>query len=204
MTRLESIFERSKKSGKKILVVYIPAGVPDTSTTRRFFNEVIDVGADIVILGIPFSESIADNHPLMRTASKVAIKNGTSAYRVVSLIKDYRRITDAPIIVRAYINNLISYGFKFGNDYNGFERFVTEAKIAGLDGLILADVPLDESEPFRQVCIKKNIRLIDSVLQPPFSETKIVSTELIEFLLNGDVAGAVSLVRSTREKLDNV
>jgi len=202
MTRLESIFERSKKSGKKILVVYIPAGVPDTSTTRRFFNEVIDVGADIVILGIPFSESIADN-PLMQAASQVAIKNGTSAYRVVSLIKDYRRITDAPIIVRSYINNLISYGFKFGNDYNGFERFVTEAKIAGLDGLILADVPIDESEPFRQVCIKKNIRLIDSVLQSPFSETKIVSTELIEFLLNSDVAGAVSLVRSIREKLDN-
>ena len=162
MTKLESTLDNLKQQGRKALNIYITAGAPDFNTSRQAILEVINAGADIVEIGIPFSDPLADG-PVIQSAAIAALNHSMSPYRVVSLIKDLRRVTSAPLIGMGYINSLMSYGYKYGNDYNGFERFVTEAKIAGLDGLIIADVPHEESESMKTICQRKRVHLIDFV-----------------------------------------
>ena len=162
MTRLESKLNELKSKGRKALNIYITVGAPDVETSKRAIIEATKAGADIIEIGIPFSDPLADG-PVIQASSAAAIKNRVSPYRVVNLVKDLRRSIDNPLIGMGYINSLMSYGYKYGNDYNGFERFVTEAKIAGMDGLIVPDVPHEESAQMRATSKRKGIHLIEFI-----------------------------------------
>ncbi len=162
MSRLESKLNELKNQGRKALNIYITAGAPDVETSKRAIIEATKAGADIIEIGIPFSDPLADG-PVIQASSTAAIKNRMSPYRVVSIIKELRKNIDNPLIGMGYINSLMSYGYRYGNDYNGFERFVTEAKIAGMDGLIIPDVPHEESTQIKATSRRKGIHLIEFV-----------------------------------------
>ena len=162
MTRLESVLNDLKNKGRKALNIYITAGAPDVETSKRAILEAFKAGADIIEIGIPFSDPLADG-PVIQASSTLALKNRMSPGKVLNLVKELRRSTNAPLIGMGYINSLMSYGYKFGLDYNGFERFVTEAKIAGMDGLIIPDVPHEESGQMRATAKRKGIHLIEFV-----------------------------------------
>ena len=162
MNRLDNTLDKLKSCGRKALNIYITAGAPDYDTSKRAVIEAVHSGADIIELGIPFSDPLADG-PVIQASSAAALRNRMSPYRVLTMVRELRRSIDAPIIGMGYINSMISYGYRYGNDYNGFERFVTEAKIAGMDGLIIPDVPHEESTQMRATSRKKGIHLIEFI-----------------------------------------
>ncbi len=162
MTRLENALAALKSKGRKALNIYITAGAPDVETSKRAILEAIKAGADIIEIGIPFSDPLADG-PVIQASSSLALKNRMSPGKVLSIVKELRRSTQAPLIGMGYINSLMSYGYKYGLDYNGFERYVTEAKIAGMDGLIVPDVPHEESVQMRASAKRKGIHLIEFI-----------------------------------------
>ena len=172
MTRLENTLAQLAKQNRKALNIYITCGSPDIEMSKRAIIETINAGADIIEIGIPFSDPLADGK-VIQASSSAALKNRVTVRSVINMIKDIRQKTQAPLIGMGYINNIMSYGYRYGNDYNGFERFVTEAKIAGMDGLIIPDVPHEESEQMRVFCKRKNMHLIEFI-------TPLTTTERME------------------------
>jgi tryptophan synthase alpha chain len=153
MTRLEMKLAKIKKAGKKGLFIYITAGAPDIKTTIDAVKAAEKAGADVIELGIPFSDPMADG-PVIQAAAVTAIKNGMTVQKVLELVGEIRQFSDIPLIGMGYINNMLNYGF---------ERFVREFKAAGMDGLILPDVPHEEAGDMRRICQEHEFHLIEFV-----------------------------------------
>ncbi len=136
MTRISEAFKN-----KKALIVFIMAGDPGIAKTERLVYEIEKAGADIIELGIPFSDSIADG-PTIQGAATRSLKQGVSAGDVLKLASKIRKRSNIPIILMTSFNIPFSYGL---------DKFAKDAAAAGVDGLILPDMPLEEAD-----LIKKN------------------------------------------------
>jgi tryptophan synthase alpha chain len=135
MGRIEKKFSELKKKGEKALVVYLTAGYPDLATSRGLILALDAAGADVLELGVPFSDPTADG-PAIQKASQKALQTGTTLSRVLSLIGDLRSSTNLPLVLFSYYNPI----FSFGN-----QRFAREAAEAGVDGVLVVDLPLEEA-----------------------------------------------------------
>ncbi len=153
MTRIEKKFAALKEAGKKGLVIYLMAGVPDVKGTLEAVRMAERAGADIIELGLPFSDPLADG-PVIQEAGIRALRGGMTLAGVLDLVKEIRKFTDIPLIGMGYVNNVLHYGA---------EKFVADAKAAGLDGAILPDVPHEEGNELREICKKMDFRLIEFV-----------------------------------------
>lgn len=153
MTRVENKFAELKKLGKKGLIIYITAGIPDAKATVQLVLEAEKAGADIVELGIPFSDPMADG-PVIQSASYQAIQNGMKLYKVLDIVREIRQESQMPLVAMGYINNMLNYGF---------EKFVQDAKDAGLDGFIIPDVPHEESGDMKKACAAHGMHLVEFV-----------------------------------------
>jgi tryptophan synthase alpha chain len=140
MGRIEKKFSELRKKGGKALVVYLTAGYPDLATSRDLILALDAAGADVLELGVPFSDPTADG-PAIQKASQEAIQNGTTLSRVLSLIGDLRSSTDIPMVLFSYYNPI----FSFGN-----QRFAREAAEAGADGVLVVDLPLEEAAELKK------------------------------------------------------
>ena len=138
MGRIEETFARLRYNKEKALITYIMAGDPDLDTTGSLIVAIERAGADILELGVPFSDPVADG-PTIQRASDRALKSKTSLKKVMSLVKKIRRKVTVPIIVMTYYNIIFQYGL---------ERFPVEAVSAGIDGAIIPDLPPEEAEEF--------------------------------------------------------
>jgi tryptophan synthase alpha chain len=136
MSRISGAFKSNKA-----LIVFIMAGDPSLARTEQLVHEIEKAGADIIEIGIPFSDSIADG-PTIQDAATRALAKDVSAADSIKLVKKIRKTSKIPIIFMTSFNILFSYGL---------EKFVKEASSAGVDGLILPDLPLEEADS-----IKKN------------------------------------------------
>jgi tryptophan synthase alpha chain len=140
--RIEQTFNLSK--GKKILSPYITAGDPDLETTLALMHELVKSGADIIELGIPFSDPMAEG-PVIQAAMERALLNDVSIDDVFKLVQDFRKENDTtPIILMGYLNPI---------EFYGYQSFAQKAKAAGIDGTIIVDLPPEESDdviPFWQ------------------------------------------------------
>lgn len=136
MTRISEAFKN-----KKALIIFIMAGDPNIAKTERLVYEIEKAGADIIELGIPFSDSIADG-PTIQGAAVRSLKQGVSAGDVIKLASKIRKRSKIPIILMTSFNIPFSYGL---------DKFAKDAAAAGVDGLILPDMPLEEADS-----IKKN------------------------------------------------
>jgi tryptophan synthase alpha chain len=135
MKRIEKRFAGLKERGEKALVAYLTAGFPDLETTRDLILALDAAGADVLELGVPFSDPTADG-PSIQRASQKALQNGTTLSRILSLLENLRPSTDMPVVLFSYYNPILAYG----ND-----RFARQAGDAGADGVLVVDLPAEEA-----------------------------------------------------------
>ena len=139
MSRIQTTFTSLQKQGRKALVPFITAGDPDPELTLLLMQALVAGGADIIELGVPFSDPMADG-PTIQRASERALKHGMSLTRVLDIARDFRRDNnDTPLVLMGYANPIEAYGV---------EQFARDAKGAGVDGVLTVDYPPEECEIF--------------------------------------------------------
>lgn len=154
--RIEKKFSQLKSMKQKGLICYIMGGYPNSAACEKIISSIVDGGADIVEIGIPFSDPIADG-PLIQEASYRALQNGFTPDKCLNLIKKTRKkYPELPIVIMTYSNIL---------QKNGFKQFMEMAKEAGTDGFILPDMTIDESKKYLEY--SKNLELASIFLVAP-------------------------------------
>ena len=156
MSRIEEAFQNHKA-----FIAFITVGDPDLETTERVVHAAVENGADLIELGIPFSDPTAEG-PVIMEADEVALKAGTTTDKVFELTKKLRKTITVPMVYMTYANVVFSYGC---------EKFAQKAADAGIDGLILPDVPYEEKEEFTEVFDRYGLGLISMIA--PTSEDRI-------------------------------
>lgn len=139
MGRIDETFARLRQRGERALVAYVMAGDPSLADTRRLVIEAERRGADLIELGIPFSDPLADG-PVIQRAGTRALASGTTLPRVLELVSTLRAEVRLPLVPFTYYNPVLAFGLK---------SFARTAADAGADGLIVPDLPYEESEPLR-------------------------------------------------------
>jgi tryptophan synthase alpha chain len=131
------------------LVIYLTVGDPDLATTRAIALAAIDAGADVLELGVPFSDPLADG-PVIERASHRAVANGTTLANVIALARDLRAARpQTGLVLFSYLNPILRYGRSDAGEHSGagiFERFTADAKAAGVDGVLATDLTIEEAE----------------------------------------------------------
>ncbi len=136
MNRIEQHLNKLIKQGKKAFIPYIMAGYPDQKTTEQVFSMLEDIGADVVELGVPFSDPLADG-PVIQEAADIALKNGITLKKVLSILKGLRKSHTVPVVLMTYYNPVYKYGLR---------KFFKDASQSGVDGVIIPDLPPDEAD----------------------------------------------------------
>ena len=150
-TRIDKRFAALKKEGRAALVTFIMAGDPEYDTSLAIAKALPKAGADIIELGMPFTDPMADG-PAIQAAGLRALKAGQRMTRTLSLVRDFRKDDDeTPIILMGYYNPIYIYGS---------ERFLADAKAAGVDGLIIVDLPPEEDEELCLPALKAGLNFI--------------------------------------------
>jgi len=150
-TRIDRRFAALKEEGRAALVTFTMAGDPDYDTSLAIARALPKAGADIIELGMPFTDPMADG-PAIQAAGLRALKAGQRMTRTLSLVRDFRKDDDqTPIILMGYYNPIYIYGN---------ERFVADAKAAGVDGLIIVDLPPEEDEELCLPALKAGLNFI--------------------------------------------
>lgn len=187
--RIESTFQRLRQANKKALIAYLMAGDPSLADTERLVLEIEQAGADIIELGVPFSDPIADG-PVIQLAAERGLRSGTSLRKILAMMKSLRMRTQVPIVLMVYYNSIYAMGL---------ETFCREAALAEIDGLIVPDMPADEAGPLKGPAAAAGLRLI--FLLAPTSTTErraYVAKESQGFLYY------VSLTGITGAKIQNM
>jgi tryptophan synthase alpha chain len=149
--RIARRFAALKHEGRAGLVTFITAGDPDHETCRAVLEGLAEAGADLIELGMPFTDPMADG-PAIQAAGLRALKAGAKTTRTLELVADFRKTDqDTPIILMGYYNPIYSYGV---------ERFLTDAKAAGVDGLIVVDLPPEEDEELCVPALKAGVNFV--------------------------------------------
>ena len=156
MSRIYKAFEN-----KKAFVAFLTAGDPDYETSLANFKAVIDAGADLIEVGIPFSDPIAEG-PVIQEADIRALSGGMTTDKVFELVKEIRRDYDTPIVFMTYANPVFHYGT---------DRFFKNASEAGADGIIIPDCPFEERHEFDETAEKYGMDFISMIA--PTSENRI-------------------------------
>ena len=138
MTRIATRFAALKREGRGALIPFVEAWDPDASTSMALLRGMPAAGADLIEIGIPFTDPMADG-PIIQAAGKRALAAGVKVAHVLQMVRDFRRDDDdaTPIILMGYLNPVLSYGT---------ERFCADAASAGVDGLIMVDLPTEEAD----------------------------------------------------------
>ena len=164
MMKIEEVLGQLKNQGKKGLIIYITAGDPNLKATEALVCTVAKAGADIIELGIPFSDPLADGVTIQQ-ASERALKVNTNIPKILSTIVRIREKTSIPLALMTYYNPIYCYGL---------DRFVIDSKKAGVDGFIVPDLPLEESEEFGDITNRAGMDLI-SFLAPTSTPERIAT-----------------------------
>ncbi len=184
MNKIENTFKELKQTGRKALIPYLMAGDPSLDATKQFVSELEEAGADIIELGVPFSDPLADG-PVIQRAHERALQKGITLKKVIALVKEIRQSSHIPLILMTYYNPV----FKFG-----VETFIKEAADSGVDGVIIPDLIPDEAHDFISVARKHKIDTI-FLLAPTSTLERIkrivkVSTGFIYYVSITGITGA--------------
>lgn len=138
MTRIGCLFEDLKKTGRKGLIAYLTVGDPSPDRTPALVEALVRGGADLIELGVPFSDPIADG-PVIQAAGERALKAGTTLARVLQVAAEIRQTSQVPLLLFTYLNPVVSYGL---------ERLACDAAAAGIDGCLLIDASVEEAQEY--------------------------------------------------------
>lgn len=182
--RIDSTFATLRASNRKAFVAYVAAGDPDFETSLQVIKGLADAGADIIELGLPFSDPLADGIVNQMAADR-ALKSGMTTPRTLDLIRKFRETHETPIVLFTYLNPIFTYGY---------EKFHHAAAAAGADGILLLDLPPDEAALNPDLAIGaglKHIRLIAPTTPPERVKSLAQSAEgFIYALSRTGVTGA--------------
>ena len=156
----------------KAFIAFITCGDPDVETTINAVREAVKNGADLIELGIPFSDPTAEG-PVIQSANVRALKNGITTDKVFNLVKELRQDVKVPMVFMTYANVVFSYGA---------EKFMNTCKEIGIDGLILPDIPYEEKEEFNDICHKYDIDLISFVAPTSKNRIAMIAKEAEGFI----------------------
>lgn len=193
MSRLKEIF-KTKRSN--ILNVYCTAGYPQLNSTMEVMKALQENGADIIELGMPYSDPLADG-PVIQQSSAIAIANGMTIAKLFEQLKDFRKEISLPVVLMGYMNPVLQYGF---------EKFCEDAAAVGIDGLILPDLPEFEFETEYGAIIKKyNLDFI-FLVTPETAEERIkkldsLSTGFLYAVSSSSTTGSENKSGNTEEYL---
>ena len=163
MSRIAATFAALGEQGRRALVPFVTAGDPQPSVTVPLMHALVGAGANIVELGVPFSDPMADG-PVIQRASERALAAGMSLQRVLAMVTEFRRDDSrTPVVLMGYLNPF---------EVAGYEKFAAAAATAGVDGILTVDLPPEEAHAFRDALRKQDIDLI-FLLAPNSSEERI-------------------------------
>ncbi|MEX2350921.1 MAG: tryptophan synthase subunit alpha [Balneolaceae bacterium] len=147
--RIQNLFKRQKE-GDKVMSLFVTAGYPDIDSTTELVLGFEKEGADLIEIGIPYSDPLADG-PTIQYSSQTALKNGITMDRIFASVREIRKSSEIPLILMGYINPILK---------RGIEKFCKEASESGIDGLIIPDVPPEESKLISAEASKNGLSLI--------------------------------------------
>ena len=159
-------------AGGKAFIPFITCGDPDLETTAAAVRAAVENGADLIELGIPFSDPTAEG-PVIQGANLRALKGGVTTDRIFDLVRDLRRDVKIPMVFMTYANVVFSYGT---------ERFLSTCREVGIDGLILPDVPFEEREEFLPFCRRYGVDLISLIAPTSAHRIAMIAREAEGFL----------------------
>lgn len=161
MNRLEKTLNELKLKGKKALITFLTAGDPTLEATKKHVLDMLDSGADIIEIGVPFSDPVADGEEI-QNANIRALSGGVNIDGVMRLMAQIRQETDAPLVYLIYYNIILQYGL---------DKFFADCKNAGVDGVIIPDLPYEEASEIEEFINKYDIIRISLVT--PTSNNRI-------------------------------
>jgi len=190
LSKVDEMFCELKNNKKLALMPFIMAGDPNIEITSEILLKLHENGADLIELGVPYSDPLADG-PVIQVAASRALKSGTSLRKVIKLLESLKGKLKIPIILFSYLNPLLSFGF---------EKFCEMASNAGVSGLIVPDLPLEEAYKFSKIVSKHSMDLILLVAPTtPFDRMKQISNHTKGFTYLVSVTG----VTGERNKMEN-
>lgn len=184
------------KNGKAF-IPFVTCGDPDLETTAKIVREAVANGADLVELGIPFSDPTAEG-PVIQGANIRALKAETTTDKVFDLVRDLRKDVTIPLVFMTYANVVFSYGG---------EKFISTCAEIGIDGIILPDLPYEEKEEFQPICDKYGVDLISMIAPTSANRIAMIAKEAKGFLYvvsSLGVTGARSEIKTDIKSLVDI
>ena len=185
--RIESLFKRLKAQKKKALITFVTAGDPDLPTSKKIIQQLERSGADLIELGIHFSDPMADG-PTIQASSERALKKDVHLDNVLGLVRDIRKKSEVPIVLFGYYNPIFTYGLK---------KFAKEVKAAGADGVLVVDLPPEECDELKDELDSNGVDFI--FLLTPTSDDrriKLVASKASGFIYFVSVTGVTGARKS--------
>ena len=165
MNRIDATFAQLKSAGRTALIPYVMAGDPSLAATRAIIDSLVAAGADVIELGVPFSDPMADG-PVIQRADERALAQGVGLANVLDLVENFRRSnTRTPVVLMGYANPI---------EAMGVTRFADRAVKCGVDGVLVVDYPPDEATEFTQLLAARDISAI-FLLSPTTTEARIAA-----------------------------
>lgn len=172
MNRIEKALAELKDKNEKALITFVTAGDPDLETTEKLVLEMFDNGADIVEIGVPFSDPVAEGK-VIQAASLRSLSNGTDLTKIFGTVENLRKKTDKPLILMMYVNTI----FRFGT-----ERFFRLCREKGIDGVIVPDLPFEERDEIRSFAEDNGIIPISLVAPTSHQRIESIASDAHGFL----------------------
>jgi len=185
----------------KAFIAFITCGDPDLETTARVVREAAKNGADLIELGIPFSDPTAEG-PVIQDANLRALSGGVTTDKIFELVRELRKDVAIPMVFMTYANVVFSYGA---------ERFISTCADIGIDGLILPDIPYEERNEFRPICEKYGLDLVSMIAPTSENRISMIAKDATGFIyvvsslgvtgtrtsITADIGGMVKLIRES-------
>ncbi|MBP3271912.1 MAG: tryptophan synthase subunit alpha [Ruminococcus sp.] len=192
--RIDTCFEQLKAKGEKALITFVTAGDPDLETTEKTVIEMYENGADIIELGVPFSDPIAEG-PTIQKASLRSLSNGTTLDKIFDTVANIRKKSDKPLLLMMYINTIFKYGV---------EKFFRNCSERQIDGVIVPDLPFEERDEISDMADKYGVYPINLVAPTSSDRVSMIAKESKGFLYvvsSLGVTGTRSDIKTDFDKL---
>lgn len=199
MNRIEKRFADLAAKGEKAFIPFVAAGDPSLGYTSEIVLALEEAGSDVIELGVPFSDPIADGVVIQEAAQR-ALKNNVTLHNVVELVGHLRRNTEVPILLFTYFNPVLAYGY---------EAFAKDCAAAGVDGVLCVDLPPEESEDYKKHMDANGLATV-YLLSPTSTEERIAlvaenSTGFVYYVSRAGVTGVRSDVQTgVQEKVEQI
>lgn len=192
MNRIKNKFATVRANNEKVLIVYLTAGDPSMDVTKKLILALEKAGVDILEIGVPFSDPTADG-PVIQAASQRSLKSGTTLEGVLKMVAEVRKVSEIPIVLFGYFNPIFAYGVK---------NFAQSAKAAGVDGVLVVDLPYEEAGELRKYTDKAGIDFI-SLIAPTTGRERLkkIAARASGFLYYISITGITGTAAPKIEKI---